>query len=108
MKVKAFIISRQDGKYQPSLNLDELIPEYLEKNTNDILVVEVEVNEISNLDIKKEPHILRNEMKLKMKHLMCLASTWVSRYPGMKVVLLNRLPMTVSTRLVRPGGRIRP
>ena len=101
IKMKAFTIARKDGKKEPQLNVEELVAEYLEKVKTDIVVVEAGVNEISNLDLNKEPQELRNEVKIKMEHLVHLASTWVVMYPGLRVVLLDRVSRIDSTARAR-------
>ena len=91
-KLKTFTITRKDGKKNPSLNADELVPEALKIKKYDILVLELGVNEIANLNIQKKSDELREEMIQKMENLFLLATKWTVEYPGLKVVLLDRLP----------------
>ena len=53
-KLKAFTITRREGRKNVHLNAEELIPKALDNNAYDLLVIEMGVNEISNLNISKE------------------------------------------------------
>ena len=92
VKMKAFTMKRHDGKRQPSLNLEEMVPRYLEKNKVDLVVVEVGVNEVSYLNLSKDHGDLWREMKDRMEDLLIMTSDWVINNPGLKIVLLDRLP----------------
>ena len=90
-KAKAFTVVRKDGKYNPDLNVEDVAKKELEEKPYDVVVVEVGVNEVSNLDLRKNPHLLRTEMKEKIEKLHLLAVQWTEKYPGMKVVLLEMI-----------------
>ena len=91
-KLKVFTITREEGKKNKDLNAEELVCRALEGKQYDILVLEIGVNEISNLNIMVEKQVLRATMKNHMEKLFHLSLQYITDYPDMKVVLLNRLP----------------
>ena len=97
-KVKAFTIVSVDGKYDPKKNVEDVANEELDKKTFDIVVVEVGVNEVSNLNLRMAPHLLQQEMKEKMEKLHLLAVQWTMQYPELRVVLLERVERIDSDR----------
>ena len=96
-KLKAFTISGGDGRRNKSLNIEDLVPKALADKKYDLIVIESGVNEISNMDIRKEGHVLREEVRNKMEKLFLLAVKYSTDFPDLKVVLLNRLPRLDST-----------
>ena len=52
-KLKTFTITREDGKINPNMNAEEMVPKALKSQTYDLLVLELGVNEISNLNEKE-------------------------------------------------------
>ena len=97
-KVKAFTIVKKDGKYNPELNIENVVTNELEKKQYDVVVVEVGVNEVSNLDTNLDPSLLSQEMIKKMDKLLLLATQWTVKSPGLKVVLLERMERIDSDR----------
>ena len=96
-KLKAFTITRNEGKKNPNLNAEELIPKALDSKKYDIIVIEMGVNEISNLKIGLEEHILKEEVHNKMEKLFHMTLQYITDHPNLKVVVLNRLPRLDST-----------
>ena len=90
-KVSAFTIVAEDGKYKAEKNVEEVASEELEKNNHQVVVIEVGVNEVSDLDIRKAPHLLKQEMNEKMEKLHLLAVKMTMKYKGLKVVLVERV-----------------
>ena len=96
-KLTAFTITRKEGRKNPNVNAEELIPATLACNKVDLLVIEIGVNEISNLDINKEHNQLMKEIRCQTEKLFHLAIQYTADYPNLKAVLLNRLPRLDST-----------
>ena len=90
-KIKAFTIVAEDGKYKPEMNVEDVANKELEINTYKVVVIEVGVNEVSNLDLRKAPHLLKQEMKKKMEKLHLMAVKMTMKFQGMRVVLLERV-----------------
>ena len=72
-KLKAFTITREDGRIIQKLNAEEMLPKALATKQYDLIVLELGVNEISNIDIKVEPHVMKNKIKNHMEKLFLLA-----------------------------------
>ena len=96
-KLKSFTITRADGKMNPNINAEELIPKALSNRNYDIMVAEIGVNEVSNLDVRRSQEDLKVEMQSKMEKLFHLSLQYITDYPNLKVVLLDRLPRLDST-----------
>ena len=91
-KLKAFTITRSEGKKNKNLNAEDLVSKALENNGYEVLVLELGVNEVSNLNIEAEKHVLREHMRNHMEKLFHLALQYITDHPNLKVVVLNRLP----------------
>ena len=96
-KLKAFTITRKEGRKNSNLNAEELIPKALDNKAYDLLVIEMGVNEISNLNISKEKHVLKEEINKQMEKLFHMALQYITDYPDLRVVLLQRLARLDST-----------
>ena len=90
-KVKAYTIVSKDGKYNPKLNVEDVVKQELEKKAYDVVIIETGVNEVSNLDLRKSSLLLQQEMKMKMEKLHLMTVQWTMLYPGLRVVLLERV-----------------
>ena len=91
-KLKTFTITRSDGKINPNSNAEELIPKALENQNYDMIVVELGVNEVSNMDVRRSPPELKAEIQSKIEKLFHMSLQYLTDYPNLKVVLLDRLP----------------
>ena len=90
-KVKAFTIFAEDGKYNPEKNVEDVANKELEKKAYDVVVIEVGVNEVSNLDLRKAPLLLKQEMNKKMERLHLMSVQMTMKYQGLRVVLVERV-----------------
>jgi hypothetical protein len=91
-KLKAFTITREEGKKNKNLNAEDLVSKALESNDYEVMVLELGVNEVSNLNIEAERHVLKEHMRRHMEKLFHLSLQYITHHPNLKVVLLNLLP----------------
>ena len=72
-KLKAFTISGEDGKINRNLNAELLLPKALERKKYNLMVLEMGVNEVSNIDLNLEQHVMEEIIKNHMEKLFLLA-----------------------------------
>ena len=67
------------------------------------MVLEIGVNEVSNINLNVEPHVRNVIVKNHMEKLFLLAVQSAADYPDLTIVLLDRLPRLDSTTRAELG-----
>ena len=101
--VKAFGIKGENNQFYPRLNFTKLVPEVLEDEKPDAIVLQAGSVEISNIivknammDTERDLDSYRSEWATKVEedsaNLFAIAENAVKEYPDLKVIILKRLP----------------
>ena len=101
--VKAFGIKREENHLYPEMNFTEIVPEVIEEDSPDTLVLQGGSIEITNIDVKqalmdsnKDIEDYKEEWFSKTEkdssNLFDIAERAIKKKPKMKVIIVKRLP----------------
>ena len=89
--VKCYTITKEKAMFMPDLNIEDVAIEIIKEEEFDWIIVEVGVNEISNMDTRKSNEENVKEVTELVIKLMDQARKMINVQPGVKVVLLKQI-----------------
>ena len=88
---KCFTISTKHATYKPDCNVKDVALERARRQEFDWIVIEVGVNEVSNLNLRKSESENDQIIEDSVKELIAIAEKLTKMQPGVKVVLLKQV-----------------
>ena len=93
--VKCYTVDDEPNAYYPEKNFVKMVPQELEKDSYDYLILQAPSNEINNLKEDSLGQYInkgRDKVMESNKKLFQLAQTCAIKYPSIKIVILTRIP----------------